>query len=180
MILIKNGIFVPYIYFIILNILNNNYLLSTAISIRLFTINYFYWFAEWSFRGQLKQFVRFTDSQTVLCLLYYYLNKNKLIEKITYNILLLVTFGFWIGKLSGIDETSTAILIKYPFFQTEINNLYHYINHGLLFLLFSIDKPIFYGFTIDAINKTLLFILFYLMLIYIPWYVITNDTIYNI
>jgi hypothetical protein len=175
MIWINNGGYIPYLYFFILYI-SNDYLLTTALTIRLFTINYFVWFINWDIQNQLRQFVRFTDTQTLVCLLYWWFNKSPIIAELTYNVLFLVSVGFWIGKLMGIDENLP--LIKYPFFQKKISNLYHYINHGLLFLLMAVKTP--HNYSINGCNNTLLFILFYLMLIYIPWYFITGDTIYNI
>jgi hypothetical protein len=177
MIWVKNGGHVSYMFFIILY-LSNNMLLASALTLRLFTINYFYWFSKWSIQGQLRQFVRFTDSQTLVCLLNWWFDKTSIIGELTYNVLALVSFGFWIAKMVGIDETLSPPI--YPFYQREINKLYHYINHGLLFLLFSIQTPPLYGFTHNGINRTLLFLLFYIMLIYIPWYFFTGDRIYDV
>ena len=174
MIWIKNGGYVSYMYLLFLHLLKGDVLIACSMTIRLFTINYFFWFCEWSYFGQLRQFVRFTDSQTVLCLLYWLYDKNNDIEEITYNILAIVTFGFWVAKMFGIDETLVAI--KYPFIQDIVTKFYHYINHGLLLLIIS---PL-YRFSINGIKNTLLFILMYLMLIYIPWYFFTEDRVYDI
>ena len=174
--------------------------MATALTIRLFTINYFFWFQEWSLVGQLKQCVRFTDSQTVLCLVYWWSNSDHAFGQLAYNVLALVTFGFWGAKLAGIDET--LVPTAYPFFQSEVSQLYHYINHGLLFLLLSVkhqpfrptgnpveiynlplpSSPIlnFQRYNDGMIGETLLYILFYFMLVYIPWYFFTGDRIYDV
>jgi len=178
MIWIKNAQYVPYMYFIMLNVLSGDCLIATALAIRLFTINYFFWFQEWSLFGQIRQCVRFTDSQTVLCLSYWWSNRNPIVGQLAYNILALVTFGFWCAKLAGINET--LVPTTYPFFQTEVSKLYHYINHGLLFLLLSVEHQPFNGGDGGGIGETLLFILFYLMLVYIPWYFFTGDRIYDV
>lgn len=178
MISIKNGIYIPIIYFISLYLFNNDYLLSTSLSLRFFTINYFFWFQKWTIEGQMKQFVRFTDSQTILCLLNKIFYKNKIIKEITFYIFTLITFGFWIFKFFNIDETTKKT--KYPFLQSDINNFYHYINHGLLYLLFNIKYFNDIKFTINGFKYTLIYILFYIMIIYIPWYFITDDRIYDI
>jgi len=150
--------------------LQNDLLLASAICIRIFTINYFFWFQPWTIMGQLHQFVRFTDMQTVVIFL---LRGGVIKDSLAYNILGLVTFGFWCAKCLGIDET--ILNPTYPFLQKDICNLYHYINHGLLFAL----HQSFNGGE-AAIGETLLFILFYLMWIYIPWYFFTGDKIYDI
>jgi hypothetical protein len=216
MIWIKNAQYVPYMYFIMLNALKGDCLMATALTIRLFTINYFFWFQEWSLFGQLRQCVRFTDSQTVLCSVYWWSNNDPNIGQLAYNVLALVTFGFWGAKLAGIDET--LVPTAYPFFQSEVSKLYHYINHGLLFLLLSLQHHTFrptkivngtpewrhfssssgnpveiYNLRLPSspilnlqryndgmIGETLLYILFYLMLVYIPWYFFTGDRIYDV
>lgn len=169
-------------------------LTATAIAIRLYTINYFFWFSERTILGQLRQSVRFTDSQTGLCLLcWYYGTDHPIIGPLTYNILFLVTFGFWFAKSLGIDETLNLQLP--PYFQHEVSRLYHYINHGLLFTILNTTQPTQYTLrlpfynapkygenseTIVNVNNTLLFILFYIMLIYIPWYFFTGDKVYDV
>lgn len=175
MIWIKNGGYIPYLYFVFLYLLNGDKLFATALTIRLFTINYFFCFFDWNVQSQVRQFVRFTDSQTLVCLLNWYY-KTPIIEELTHNILMLVTVGFWIAKTMEIDET--LISSEYPFLQQEVCKLYHYINHGLLLLLFTSSTNITNN--MNSYKNTLLFILFYIMLIYIPWYFITDDTIYNI
>lgn len=181
MIWICNGGFVPFIYFLILSF-TDDYLLSAAMTIRLFTINYFFWFVPWTIQQQLRQCVRFTDSQTLLCVLNYYIHDARF-EQITFNILAIVSFGFWIGYCCGIDEQ--FVKIPYPFMQEEISNLYHYINHGMLFLILffkiiSSTPQHNIEFYVESIKNTFLYVIMYIMIIYIPWFFITGDTIYNL
>ena len=78
--------------------------------------------------GQLRQCVRFTDMQTAVILLLRGGGPDAP-DALAYNILALVTFGFWCAKCLGIGETLSQP--TYPFLQKEICQLYHYINHGL-------------------------------------------------
>jgi hypothetical protein len=157
-------------------------LISTAVAIRLYTISYFAWFREWTLFGQLRQLVRFTDQQSVLCMLYTYDryhngDHNEVITAVTYNILWMITAGFWTAKWFGMTETCMGD--DYPFLHQVIHKTYHYINHGLLLLIFHTHHP-FIGGTHMGVNRTALYFLFYLMLIYLPWMFFTGDSIYNI
>lgn len=162
--------------------LKDDSLFASAIAIRIFTINYFFWFQPWTIIGQMRQCVRFTDMQTVMVSLLRMRSNNEN-RAIAYNILGLITVGFWCAKCLGIDETLEQP--KYPFLQKEICRLYHYINHGLLFGLMHIEYTPFndnkeIGGDTLQIGKSLRVILFYLMCIYIPWYFFTDDRIYDI
>jgi hypothetical protein len=183
--LLKNGAFVPSIYALLMKSLKGDCLIATAAAIRIFTINYFFWFQPWTMFGQLRQFVRFTDSQSLVCLMHWVFPNDKVVTSLCNHILAIVAVGFWIAKLFfGISET----LVKptYPFMMHEINKLYHYINHGLLWWIFQSttthpntpfnDMQDF----ATTIKPTLRYILFYIMLIYIPWYFITGDRIYDV
>ena len=174
-ILLKNGAFVPTLYAFLMETLKGDCLVATALAIRAFTINYFFWFQPRTPFGQLRQFVRFTDSQTLVCLLHWLWPDNETITTLCHHILAIICVGFWAAKLVfGIGET--MVTPTYPFMMHEINKLYHYINHGLLWFIFTQTQTA----PFNDLKTSLLYILFYIMLIYIPWYFITDDRIYDV
>lgn len=171
MIWIKNGGYVPYVYQLITN-WTNNYFLGVILALRLITINYFYWFMSWTLYEQLKQNVRFTDCGTLVSLLYTI--DPQRYEGVCYAINWLITVGFWTGKSLGFNETLKKP--KREIICHTINKLYHYLNHGLMLLIVSVKSE--RTFITNDFLMTLGIIVYYLCLVYLPWYLMTGDTIY--
>jgi len=165
--------------------------LSTAITLKLFPANFFYWFydkynyfpAPHQHYNQLKQFVRFTDSGHIISLLYC---MCPTLLPIAFNVHFVITFGYWYGKLSlgmkDADEIENDELIPW------MTNLWSYANHGLPLLLLareiiltqSSSESCNIYFTNVNLYWTYTWSYIWFVWVYLPWRIITNDPVYGI
>ena len=119
-VILYNGMYIPFVN-IFLYILSGDFFLSTIISLKLFSLNYFYWFGDtFQFKNInknfnfIKQFVRFTDSGHIVSLLYYF---YPFLLPLAYNVHFVITFGYWSGKLimnmKDADEIEDSKIVKW-------------------------------------------------------------------
>uniref|UniRef100_A0A6C0JX36 Uncharacterized protein n=1 Tax=viral metagenome TaxID=1070528 RepID=A0A6C0JX36_9ZZZZ len=202
---IKNGFYVPVVY-MGLWYFTNDFYLSTIISLKLHTMNYFYWFEHHyhflpSPYNFVKQFVRLTDSGIVASFIYYFIPG---FFPIAHNIQFVITFVYWIGKfLYNMEETNE---IQSPEIIKWYVNLWTYLLHIAPYVLLVNEARKFtnmsgqsemynvkYGehslemfgechnyFTQNDLIYSYNWMHYWLIYVYIPWRLITKDPIYSV
>ena len=182
LITIKNGMYIPFLHGI-LYFTTNDFHLSTFISLKLYSTNYFYWFGEhYTYLPKsynfIKQFVRFTDSGHIVSFIYY-VYPNAL--PLAHNIHFTITGGYWIGKLAlnlkDADVLQNEEII--PWFNQYIT----YCLHGVPYTMMLHDVIICKR--QDLFNGTDLFYSYawlycWVLFVYIPWCYFTKDRVYSI
>ena len=183
---IKNGYYIPPIH-IILYFITKDIYLSTTITLKLYSTNYFYWFSDhFNFLPQpytqLKQFIRFTDTGHIVSLLYYIDNKRYL--PLAYNVHFVITSGYWFGKIcldmKDADSLEDAVIIRW--FNDSITYSMHIIPYMLILYETyncSYDECSLF-FTNNDLYYSYLWLYSWFLFIYIPWRIITNDAVYSI
>jgi len=185
---IKNGFYIPFLH-IFLFAYTQNLFLSSIIVFKLYPANYYFWFYPlYNYNGLpswisfFKQFVRFTDSGHLASLLYFY---NPAFFSITYNVHFTITFGYWIGRLlfdlKDADYRHNSE-IYFPFIEW-----WSACNHLCPLLLMIRELWINQEnlckndlFTIYDFYYSFLWGYFWLMMIYLPWRIVTQDCLYSV
>jgi len=99
---IKNGIYIHFLYALLQHMFANIYL-SSAIAIKLYSINYFYWYGHvYTYlpnprHNWVKQFVRFTDTGHIASFLIIFSSSA---VPISHNIQFIIMSGYWVGKIA--------------------------------------------------------------------------------
>ena len=107
-IIIKNGYYIPFL-FPLIYYYTQNALLSTTITLKMFTANYMFWYSykfDYGFAdrryNQIKQIVRFTDTGYLASILAI---QSPDYVPLAFNIHFAITFGYWIAKgVLGLDD----------------------------------------------------------------------------
>ena len=179
---IKNGFYVPFLQ-VVLWYFTQDVVLSHFIAMKIFSINYFFWFEHcydylphpYNF---LKQFIRFTDSGYIAFAIYYFYPD---FYPIAHNVHFVITIGYWFAKIGLNMEDSDSIehpdIIKW--FETGWTN----VNHILPYLLLvseirKIDLCNNY-FTWSDLYYSYIWGIIWFCCIYIPWRTITGDCVYS-
>lgn len=179
---IKNGCYVPFVY-LGLWYFTGNFYLSSIISLKLHTMNYYFWFASYYTLlpgpyNFIKQFVRFTDSALIASFIYYF---NPTFFPIAHNLQFLATFGYWIGMFFfNMDETNE------PPPPQKINwyiNLWSYLLHILPYSLllgeiYMYDQCHNY-FTSQDMIYSFNWVQYWFIYVYLPWRIISKDCMYS-
>jgi hypothetical protein len=183
-IFIQNGLYIPLVFGVIY-LFTNQIFLSTIISLKLYSINYFYWFNDYYYYKNIpkklnwiKQFVHFTDTGHIVSFLYYF-NPSFLI--VGYNVHFIITFGYWIGKICF--QLQDCANIEHPNIIKKVEYLFCICNHSLPLLLFMYEikqNSSYVIFNINSLYYSYLWAYIWLLTIYIPWVYITQDYVYSV
>jgi hypothetical protein len=137
----KNNYYAPLVAVAIYSVTDNAFLAS-AIVLKMCSANYFWWYyPTLDFRfadkrwNMCKQFVRFTDTGHLANLLYFLSASSQLEEEgrldiwpIAFNIHFVITFGYWIARLTlGMQEVQT----NDPEYNTKLEDFWVALIHGL-------------------------------------------------
>lgn len=181
--LIENGNYIP-ILSLFTYYFTNDLFLSCILYLKLFPANFYYFFGDlYDYLPEgynfLIQFVRFTDTGHIASFLYYIDNSY---IGLSFNVHFLITLAYWIGvfafnlKESKIVEDDRII--------NSCCDIHSTLNHSVPLILFTskiiYSKPIINPFTFGNIYNTYVWILYWFILIYIPWRIITGDPVYSI
>ena len=182
---IKNGFYIPPLFLVLSTTLNQLFL-PMIICIKLFSINYYYWFSymyDFKFSNKkyniLIQFVRFTDTGHIASFLYYFYPS---FLPIAFNVHFIITVGFWVGRVffnmhDYGNYTDTDIMLW-------CNRVVEVLNHGLTFICLTwiliAEKHCIPYFNYHTIKYTFSWIYAWFFLIYIPWRMKTGDAVYSI
>jgi hypothetical protein len=181
---LKNGYYIPAIH-AALYYVTGDAVISTAVAMKMYPANYFYWFGEqYDFRipkryNWIKQFVRFTDTGYLACYIYII---NPDFFPINYNIQYSITFGYWIGKLSGISPHID--LLEDPDLNRTFELSWANANHGIHLVLLTYrmltDDVCYDHFTLQHLTWTYYWAYIWFIAIYLPWRIITGDCVYGV
>jgi len=188
----KNGFYIHLVHGLLQYIVKDIYL-SSAISIKLYSINYFYWYGNlYNYLSNprhnwIKQFIRFTDTGHLASALPLFF-PNAL--PISHNIHFIIMIGYWLGKLAfnmkdadRIDNKTSGDIIEWHL------DLMTYIHHTVPYALIlwlskeKAQKVAFeceYEYSNTTLYYTYLWLYAWLIFIYTPWRLSTGDTVYSI
>lgn len=186
-IFIMNGLYIPILY-VGLYIITHDIFLSTTISLKMYTTNYFYWFgSQYKYLpeeyGWVKQFTRFTDTGFFASMIYYVYPE---FFPIAYNVHFVITFGYWIGKLlfsmNESEEIHDSVIIK------SVEQIVSALNHSLHLVMlsyiasnYSVLHECHHSlFTLQDVKYTFYWAYGWFIYIYIPWRMCTNDCVYTV
>jgi len=182
-IFIINGLYIPFIN-IGLWYLTNDLYLSTIISLKLYPLNYFYWFEDkFSYLPHpfnfIKQFVRFTDTGHLASFIYYF---NPSFLPIAHNVHFTITVGYWVAKfclgMKDLDIIDDPKLIRW--FEIYWASAIHIVPSVLFIIeIRNLDECYNYFSWIDLINSYR-WLQIWFIYIYLPWRLITKDHVYDV
>lgn len=180
----KNGYYIPPIH-AFLYYMTGDIFLSTAIAMKIYPANYFYWFGEnyeyFSNRryNWIKQFVRLTDTGYLASFIYILYPQ---FLPIAYNVHFVITTGYWLGKISF--NMNHIDLLDLPDLNRSFELTWSNFNHGLPLVLLTyrlITSDICYEqFTLEHLKWSYYWMYTWLFVIYLPWRLTTGDCVYGI
>jgi hypothetical protein len=181
--IIQNGLYIP-IVFGLCYLSSNHLFLSTIISLKLYSTNYFYWFNNhYSYPhlpkqfNWIRQFVRFTDTGHIINFVYYFYPP---ILPVAYNVHFVITLGYWVGKtyyhIKDNDSVKDKLIIK------PVEHTFCTFNHSLPLVYFtyeSIYNKQFSCFGFKSLFYSYIWIFNWYLFIYVPWRYFTQDYVYD-
>ena len=201
LVILKNGIYIHFIH-LLLHYWTQNMYLSSAITFKLYSINYFYWYGHLYHylpnprHNWVKHFVRFTDTghlASFVVLVY------PTMLPIAHNIHFIIMAGYWLGKfafdLKDADKISNNITDPETFEIIDSHtDLCTYMHHSIPYLLVVsqiCDQACISNTCVadarclvEYNNANLLYTYYWLyawaICIYIPWRLYTKDSVYSI
>jgi len=191
-IFVKNGMYIHFLH----ALLQYRYgtFVASAVGIKMYSINYFYWYGHmYSYLANrkynwVKQFIRFTDTGHIASFLIIICPEA---VPISHNVQFLIMTGYWAGKLvfnmkdaDRIPQDKDNHLVDaHTDFCTYIH---HTIPYAVVILkmaeIGAIKDENYCAATYDNVNliHTYLWVYTWLVCIYMPWRLYTNDTVYSI
>ena len=188
----KNGIYIHFIYFLLYHMTQNVYL-SAAITFKLYSINYFYWFGHiYTYlpnprNNWIKQFIRFTDTGHIASFIVLFYPR---LLPIAHNIHFIIMSGYWIGKFGfNLQDADKIVCNKSNPDTSDIidthTDICTYMHHTIPYMLVLAQMhDSERSCLVEYNNANLLYTYYWLytwaICIYIPWRLITNDAVYSI
>ena len=189
---VKNGLYIHFITALLYYNTNNSYI-AWNLSIKLYSLNYFYWYGHlYSYLPNpkynwIKQFIRFTDTGHIASALPFFYPNGLTVY---HNVHFVIMSGYWIGKLIfGIgdadrrDSTASNTIIEWHM------DLCTYIHHSIPYILIFLlcreemqDKKRIctYEYQQTSLLYSYLWLYCWFAFIYIPWRLYTKDCVYSI
>ena len=182
---VKNGLYLPFVK-ILLYFGTGDLFLSTIIIQKAYVANYYYHFEHLYHyvphpHNWIKQFVRYTDTGHIASFLYYFYPE---FVGISHNVHFTITAGYWFGRLvlnlQDQDSKKDDEIIDW------FSNMWTCGNHGLAYSMIlyrmiylpldSYDE----SFTTSDLYYSYVWLYSWFIFIYIPWRVITGDSVYSV
>jgi len=181
---VVNGLYIPF-FFAAHYWYYKDFFHTSIISLKMYSTNYFFWFNDcYKYRNipaslnWIKQFVRFTDTGHIISFLYYYYPS---LLPVAFNTHFIITTGYWVGRIffemKDCDELNESVIM------TEVVHIFCRLNHSLPLFLFIYEiwkNPYYAIFDFTSLYYSYLWVFGWLLFIYTPWRIITNDHVYNI
>ena len=187
----KNGLYIHGMYPLLYYLTKSHYI-TMAVYIKLFSINYFYWFGTYFHYLQnprmnwIKQFIRFTDTGHLATFLPIVFTN---VLPVSHNIHFVIMAGYWIGKLAFDMKDADTLQIADPHLFTWHNDLCTYIHHTIPYLfIYSLWKEqtmnrhivCEYEYSNQSLWYSYVWLYIWFGCIYVPWRYVTGDTVYSI
>lgn len=186
--ILKNGYYILFLP-LILYPLTQNVLLSTTITLKMFSTNYMFWYSQKFDYGfadrrynQLKQFVRFTDTGHLVSILA--ISSSSYVP-LSFNIHFAITFGYWIAKiLLGLDDVDKT---NGPEYDVNFDRLWGGLIHAVPITIYAykIAHDLYredtcpYYFSPRDMMMSYAWLWTWFLGVYIPWRIRTGDPVYG-
>ena len=190
--LIKNGFYIHFIHALLQYTTKNTYL-SATISIKLYSLNYFYWYSHlYNYLPNkkinwVKQFIRFTDTGHIVSFGYLLFPK---ILPLAHNVQFIICSGYWLAKImfdmkdsDNIENPSSYDIVEWHM------DMCTYIGHIIPYLLIHMlwqeeikhrDVICSYEYSNLTLLYTYSWLYTWFLCIYLPWRYYTGDAVYSI
>lgn len=180
---IKNGFHVHAIH-ALLQLWTHNTFLAATVSIKLYSLNYFFWFGHhYTYlkrHNWVKQFIRFTDTGHIASFLLLLPGLQPFLP-VAHNVHFIIMIGYWAGKLlfglKDADRLVTPGLVEWHL------DLCTYIHHTLPYLMihyFAATQDQTAEYNGQTLLWTYAWLYAWFTLIYLPWRIYTRDPVYSI
>ena len=180
--IIKNGLYLPFISFFIYLFTEDIYL-PIFFFLKAYTINYYYNFCNLYPQPELykwRHMFRLTDTGHILAFMFYF---NKKFTPLAHNIHLTIDVGYYVAKY-GFNMNDTDLYQTNDFTYNLIKSIHKNLNHNLSYILIFYymisNKKREYDFDNYSLIYTFLWLYIWLIFIYTPWVLLTNDYIYSV
>ena len=191
-IFIKNGYYIHFLHMFIYYLTNDIHI-SSIICIKLYSVNFFYWYGYYysylknKSYNWVKQFIRFTDTGHFASV-FAYLYPSFI--PLSQNVHFIIMFGYWSGKLlfdiKDADRISNSEVSDIIEWHMDIcTYIHHTVPYMLIYLLMISEskyREINCEYDYNYVNLTYTYIWLYtwFIFIYIPWRLYTGDPVYSI
>jgi len=181
--ILQNGYYIPFLH-AGLYIITNDIYLSSIITLKTYSANYFYWFSDqYSYLPNkrynwIKQFIRFTDTGHLVSFLYYFYPQ---IFPIAFNVHFIITFGYWGGRIAF--KMKDTDQLQLPNFDHNFEEMWVALIHGLPIVLLSnrvLHQDVCIVYSIEYLKFSYLWLYAWFIGIYLPWRVYTRDYVYSV
>jgi len=187
----KNGYYVHVIH-ALLQMVTGNTFLSATLAIKLYSLNYFYWYGHlYTYlpsHNWVKQFIRMTDTGHVasFALLIGPLFVDDFVQRflpLAHNVHFIIMAAYWLSK--GVLGMKDADRLVAPGLDEWHMDLLTYVHHTAPYcLLYLFPHSSELGCSYDYSHATLLYtygwVYAWFLGIYCPWRLLTGDTVYSI
>jgi len=189
---IQNGFYIHFITAFLYYITHNPYL-SWNISIKLYSMNYFYWYGHlFSYLPNpkynwIKQFVRFTDSGHIASFLPLFYKPSL---PLCHNVHFVIMTGYWIGKLvfgiSDADRQNSSEANTIIEWHMDLcTYIHHSVPYSFIYLLWkeNMDNKKMVcndQYEYNSLFYTYVWLYIWFLFIYMPWRLYTKDCVYSI
>lgn len=177
----KNGLYLPFISFLIY-LFSDDIYLSTFFFLKSFSINYYIQYSnlypiptiyKW------KHMVRLTDIGHIASFLFYF---NKKTLPIAHNVHFIIDVAYWLSKI--VFNMKDSQKINPPDLSIISHDIYEILNHSISYILityYMISHPYEYNiFNDTTLYYTFIWLYSWILFIYIPWILLTNNYLYSV
>ncbi len=123
--------------------------------------------------------VRLTDTGHIASFLFYF---NKKTLPIAHNVHFIIDVAYWLSKILFNMKDSHKIIP--PDLSIISHDIYEILNHSISYILiiyYMINHPYDnYMFNDTTLYYTFIWLYFWILLIYIPWVLLTNNYLYSV
>ena len=189
---IKNGFHIHLIHAVLQHITKNTYL-SATFSIKLYSLNYFYWYGTlYTYlpnprHNWVKQFIRFTDTGHIASALPLIVPSAL---PVAHNVHFIIMAGYWFGRLVfGLkdadriaDDGNNGLIDWHTDLCTFIHHTVPYLLIHTLWLEEWNHRDIICAteYRTETLLRTYAWLYAWFFFIYLPWRMYTGDTVYSI
>ena len=180
--LIKNGLYLPFLSFFIYFLTDDLYL-TTFFFLKAFSVNYYVNYCHLYSNPKIyrwRHMIRLTDTGHIASFLFYF---NKKTIPIAHNIHFVINSGYYISKLLFNMKDTDKVDRSY-YINEYIQKFHEYLNHSISYILIVYymltNSNENYEFDNMSLLYTYIWLYVWLLFIYTPWVLLTDDYIYSI
>ena len=185
----KNGFYVHIVHAFLQMATGNTYL-SATLAIKLYSLNYFYWYGHlYTYlprHNWVKQFIRMTDTGHIasFALLIGPLFMKEFVQRflpIAHNVHFIIFAAYWIAKgVLGMKDADRLVAHDLVEWHMDLLTYVHHTVPYLLLHLFPVSRDCAHDYGSATLLYTYGWIYAWFLGIYCPWRFFTGDTVYSI